>query len=380
VSPAPDPDRHRPGENPEHDAGPRQDLRRKLVVRGLFLLLTGVSLYVLAPSLLEVFTSWRDLRTLDLLWVAVALGFEAASFLAVWELQRIVLRTPSWFAVGTSQLAGNALGRIVPGGIAAAGALQYRMLVQAGVPGPTAASGLTATSVIGFATVLALPVLALPAVIGGLNAPEGLLQSAYLGAAVFVLMTGAGAAVLLSDRPLELVARVVGWLLTRLRRPERAHGLREKLLRERDAIRVAVGPHWRMALVAAVGRWVFDYLALLAALRAVGAEPDPSLVLLAYVASQLLAMIPVTPGGLGFVEAGLTGLLRSAGVASGDALVATLAYRLVSFWLPLPFGLLSIWLFRRRYGRVPDEPGSPSGPPPSASSASSESSASSSSP
>ena len=213
-----------------------------------------------------------------------------------------------------------------------------------------------------------------------MRAPEGLLQSAYLGAAVFVLMAGAGAAVLLSDRPLALIARVVGWILARLGRAARAQGLREKLLRERDAIRVAVGPHWRMALVAAVGRWAFDYLALLAALRAVGAEPDPSLVLLAYVAAQLLGTIPLTPGGLGFVEAGLTGLLRAAGVDAGDAVVATLAYRLVSFWLPLPFGLASWWLFRRRYGRVPDEPGSAPGSPPSASSASSVSSASSSSP
>jgi uncharacterized protein (TIRG00374 family) len=362
-------------------AGKRDNPRRKLVIRGLFLLVTGVSLYFLFPSLLEVFTSWRELRTLDMLWVAVALGFEAMSFLAVWELQRILLRTPSWFAVGTSQLTGNALGRIVPGGIAAAGALQYRMLVQASIPGPTAASGLTAGSVIGFATVLALPVLAIPAVIGGVRAPAGLIQSAYLGGAVFLLMAGAGAAVLLSDRPLALVARVVGWIYKRLGKPEKAEGLREKLLRERDTIRVAVGPHWRMALIAAVGRWVFDYLALLAALRAVGAEPDPSLVLLAYVAAQLLATIPVTPGGLGFVEAGLTGLLTAAGVAAGDALLATLAYRLVSFWLPLPFGLLSWWLFRRRYGRVPEPaPGSDAASGPSASSASSESSASSSSP
>ena len=108
-----------------------------------------------------------------MLWVAVALGFEAASFLAVWELQRIVLRTPSWFAVGTSQLTGNAFGRIVPGGMATAGALQYRMLVQAGVPGSTAAAGLTATSVIAFATMLALPVLALPAVLAECERPRG---------------------------------------------------------------------------------------------------------------------------------------------------------------------------------------------------------------
>jgi putative heme transporter len=368
------------GEPPKPAKDGRGELRRTLIKRGLFLLVTGVSLYLLAPSLLDVFASWRDVRTLDPAWVGIAIGVEAVSFVAVWELQRIVLRTPSWFAVGTSQLTGNAFGRIVPGGMATAGALQYRMIVQAGVPGATAASGLTATSVIGFATMLALPVLAIPAVLGGVKAPEGLLQSAYLGAAVFVLMMGAGAAVLLSDKPLALVARVVGWIMARLGKAARARGLREKLLHERDAIRVAVGPHWRRALVAAVGRWAFDYLALLAVLRAVGAEPDPSLVLLAFVAAQLLGMIPLTPGGLGFVEAGLTGLLRAAGVDGGDAVVATFAYRLVSFWLPLPFGLGSWWLFRRRYGRVTEEPDSELGSLPSASSTSSESSASSSSP
>ena len=63
---------------------------------------------------------------------------------------------------------------------------------------------------------------------------------------------------------------------------------------------------------------------------------DRALVLLAYSASMVLAMIPITPGGLGFVEAGLTGLLALAGVNAGDAVLATLAYRMVSFWLPLP--------------------------------------------
>jgi hypothetical protein len=101
---------HPPRDGGEPAAQQRRELRRKLFVRGLFLLLTGVSLYLLAPSLLEVFTSWRDVRTLDPVWVAAALGFEAASSVAVWELQRVLLRTPSWFAVGTSQLAGNAFG------------------------------------------------------------------------------------------------------------------------------------------------------------------------------------------------------------------------------------------------------------------------------
>jgi hypothetical protein len=73
-------------------------------------------------------------------------------------------------------------------------------------------------------------------------------------------------------------------------------------------------------------------------------------VLLAYIGGALLALIPITPGGLGFVEAGLTGLLTAAGVGAQEALVSTLAYRLVSFWLPLPVGAVAQVLFRRRYG------------------------------
>jgi uncharacterized protein (TIRG00374 family) len=72
-------------------------------------------------------------------------------------------------------------------------------------------------------------------------------------------------------------------------------------------------------------------------------------VLLAYTASMVLGMIPITPGGLGFVEAGLTGLLALAGVLPSQAALATLAYRLVSFWLPLPAGGVAAAMHRRRY-------------------------------
>ena len=99
----------------------------------------------------------------------------------------------------------------------------------------------------------------------------------------------------------------------------------------------------------------FDYAALVCCLAAVGSRPHASLVLLAYVGGALLALIPVTPGGLGFVEAGLTGLLTAAGVGAQNALVSTLAYRVVSFWLPLPAGGLAYLLFRRRYESEADE-------------------------
>jgi hypothetical protein len=58
-------------------------------------------------------------------------------------------------------------------------------------------------------------------------------------------------------------------------------GLPQELLADRDFVRRTLGDSWMRALLAAVGNTGFDCLALLCALRAVGASPRPSLVLLA---------------------------------------------------------------------------------------------------
>src|SRR5262249_57329051 len=103
-----------------------------------------------------------------------------------------------------------------------------------------------------------------------------------------------------------------------------------------------------------------DYGVLVVALAAVGDHTRLSLILLAYFVAQLLAQIPLTPGGLGFVEAGLTGTLAIVGVSAGDALVATLAYRLVSYWLPIPIGGVAYLLFPRPHpGSFADDPAPP---------------------
>jgi len=325
-------------------------LGRRLAGRTLFLLVSLVSLYFLLPSLLEVFTSWRELFALAPEWVVVALGVEALSFVAIWELQRIALQTRSRLPVSLSQLAGNAVARIIPGGAATAGALQYRMLLRAGLPGGRIAPALAGVSILLFGTVLALPLLSLPAILAGTPVEPGLVQAVALGMGFFVVILAAGATVFVWDRPLVLVGDLIETALNRtVRRRRHVSDLSNLLVKERDSLRRAFGRRWRTALLAAAGRSILDYLALVACLRAVGADPSPSLVLLAYVAASILGMIPLTPGGLGFVEAGLTGMLALAGVGAAAAAVATLAYRLVSFWLPIPAGGVAYAVFRHRY-------------------------------
>jgi uncharacterized protein (TIRG00374 family) len=324
-----------------------------LARRGVLLAITGVSLYLLAPALLEVFGAYDRLDDFNPLWWVAMVALQIGSYACMWAVQRISMRADRWGPVITSQLASNSFGRVVPGGVAAAGAMQYAMLARGGVPAAQAASGMTASSLLVFGILLALPLLALPAVLFGAPVDPGLGRAALIGGVVFVLLCAAGAAAILWDRPLLAVGRAAQSVRNRIRRKrEPLTRLPERLLNERDEVRTVLGRNWWEALLLAAGRWVLDYLTLLAALTAVHAEPRPSTVLLAFCAAQFLGTLPLTPGGLGFVEAGLTGTLVLAGVPTGAAVVATLAYRLVSFWLPIPAGGVAAVLHRRRYGEA----------------------------
>jgi putative heme transporter len=331
-------------------AGSGQGPGRWSLRRSIILVVTGLCLYVFGPSLADVFAAWDRLGEVHPASVLAVLALEVASFWCIWWLQRTALRTKTWFPIVTSQLAGNAFNRITPGGGATGTALQVRMLVDAGFDTTMTASALTWQSVLISATVAALPILILPAIVGGMSVPGGLADAAWIGLAVFVIIGAFGALLLGTRRPVcwlgERIERIVNAL--RPRRPPIV-GLGAKLLAERDEIRATMGTRWLQALGASVGRWAFEYFALLVTLYAIGADPNPWLVLLAFVAASVLGMLPFTPGGLGFVEAGLTGALALSGVTTTQAVLATLVFRLVSFWLPLPIGAAAAVAFRRRY-------------------------------
>ncbi len=135
-------------------------------------------------------------------------------------------------------------------------------------------------------------------------------------------------------------------------KPSVDDALADRLLEGRDRIRHEIGPHWQLAVGASLARWLFEYAVLLLALCGLSANPDPALVLLAFVVASVLGLIPFTPGGLGFVEAGLAATLAVAGISTGDALVATLVYRLLTFWLPIPLGGFAATWFRRSATRA----------------------------
>ena len=309
--------------------------------RAVGLTVTGVGLYVVAPSLIAVLDQWPDLQRVRPLWFVFLVLLEAGSMAALWFLLRITLPTTPWFVNASSQLAGNAAAKVLPGGNAAGSVVQASMLVRGGQSegcsghrdgehGPADHRDAARAS------------------------PPDRARRDHSSTSGPAAAAGSGG--LPGDgRPADragLRAAEVGPLRPRGRPRSRAGAARrttaisvssvaDTVTAQRDTVAAAFDGHWLRALAYAAANRMLDYAALVASLYAVGARARPSMVLLAYVIALGLALIPLTPGGLGFVEAGLTTILVLAGVSADQAVLGTLLYRLISFWLPIPIGALA---------------------------------------
>jgi hypothetical protein len=165
--------------------------------------LTGAAIYLVLPSLIAVLGSWPRLSALNPIRFTAAVAAELASFTCNFALQRLALRTRNWFAVVTAGLVGDAVTDSLPGGDAAGAAVQFSMLATAGFDTDTAVGGLTAFSLLGIGGLLALPILAVPAMLAGAPVSPGLRNTALLGIAGFLLFAIFAAVILRANRPLQ---------------------------------------------------------------------------------------------------------------------------------------------------------------------------------
>ncbi|GMR02310.1 MAG: hypothetical protein BMS9Abin20_0640 [Acidimicrobiia bacterium] len=339
----------------------RRQLWRTVAIRSLFLLGALVVLYILWPKIVDFLSKTPELSGIYWYWFALMAALMTGAFAAAWELTHIAVPNISRFLAATSQLASNALAKVVPGGVVAAGATYFQMLSVSGVPRGQAAAALAAVSFISNLVLFSLPGVAL--VLAALSAPipKDLLPVAIAGGVLFILMFAGVFIIVKYDKPLLLVGGVVetigSWVGPRLHKDWDLSA--QGFLDRRNEVVDALGQRWRKALAAAVFNWVLDYMVLFVALYAVGARPRASLVLIAFAGSAVLGMIPITPGGLGFVEVGLAFMLVAAGVPGPDATLATLAYRVFQFWLPIPAGAVAYLVFKRKYGQPGNLEGSP---------------------
>ena len=326
---------------------------KKIALRSLFLLALLVILYFFLPTVVDFLSDAKELASVDWWWYLLMAVLMSGAFMAAWQLTHIAVPGISLFVAACSQLVSNAMAKVIPGGAVAAGATYFQMLSVSGVPTGKAAAALAAVSFISNLVLFSLPGIALLIAAVSAPIPDGLLPVGVTGTILFVLMFTAVVVVVKWDKPLlfvgGIVERVVGWAANRFHKDWNPTA--QQFLDQRNEVVAALGKRWWKALIAAVANWMLDYLVLVTALVAVGARPRASLVLLAFAGSAVLGMIPITPGGLGFVEVGLVTMLTLAGIPGPDATLATLAYRLFQFWLPIPAGAVAYFVFKRKFGK-----------------------------
>jgi uncharacterized protein (TIRG00374 family) len=318
--------------------------------RVLLFAVTGIALVLVWPALSSVYGEVGTIADISRWWLLAIVVVVLLQMVANWELYRIVLRTLKWFDVGAPQLASNAASHLLPGGNAIGTGIQVRMLTTAGFPITRVVPALGAASVLGtVAGFVVLPLVVLVASAAGSNIDSNLVAAMWIGAALLLVALLAVVAAAASDRPWHWVARAISWLQTRLRRPSDPQEFERHLLRERDQTRDALRERALLVSLIALARPSCDFLALLFSLRAVGAHVNPAAVLAAFIVSNIAGMIPLTPGGLGFVEASLSGVLTLAGASDVHANLAVATYRVGETWLPCVAGAIALVWFQRRH-------------------------------
>ena len=345
-------------------ASSRRTTIRRWGGRAVGLTVTGIGLYVVAPSLVTMFSAWPQLAEVDVPWFFVLAGLQLGRLVSLWWLTKLAIRSPGadvprlgWGATATAQLAGSAAAKILPGGGAAGGVVQAKVLIDDGQPPQAVASGLGAIALLNNAVLFLLPVLTIPFLIIGEPPADELQLGLVVSVALAALIVTVGVTALTWPRVVGAAGRIIGAALHVVKRSSTPTSVAEGLLAQRQRVADAFHGRWWRSVFAMAASRMFDYASLVAALVAFGAHARPSEVLLAFVVSQALAIVPITPGGVGFVDVGLTGMLTLIGIPADVAVIGTLLYRLFSFWLPIPIGAVAWagWRIRRPRSReVPD--------------------------
>lgn len=312
--------------------------------------------YLVVPQLGGARRSLDLLRNVDPALLALAAALQAGSILSQAALTLSVLPSsarPGFADMARIELASTAVSHTVPGGTAAGTALAYRQLTRAGVAGADAGF---AVATRGLGSALVLNVLLWLALVVWIPA-EGF-HPLYSTAAVLgaLLLGGFGALVLMLARHEERAARVVQAVAGRVpfldeeRVPDVVGRLAERLrtLASQPAVMLrAVGWSTAYWLGSAASLWVF--------LAAFGHRAGVVSTMVAFGLANVLAVIPVTPRGLGIVEATLIPMLIGFGAQRAQATVGVLAWRFVSFWLPIPAGGLAYVSLRIVPGAAGDD-------------------------
>jgi uncharacterized protein (TIRG00374 family) len=298
--------------------------------------------YVLEPQVADARRTLASLAQVSGGYLVSGFLLEFLSLLVFSILTRTVLPSvgrPPLTTLVRIDLTALGINHVVPGGVATANAVRYRLLSASGVSGADAAF-CAAVQGVGSAIVLnAMLWIWLLAAIPryGLTRFFGLFagfDTVLLAAAILVTLA---------------LTRGENWTVRRVRAIVRpiprvsADGAERQVRQFTTHLKTFGGnrPLMVRAVLWAVLNWLLDAASLWTFVASFGHHVNIGGLLVAYGLANVLAVLPVTPGGLGIVEGVLVSTLITVGCPAGIAVLGVLGWRLVNFWLPIPVSALT---------------------------------------
>jgi uncharacterized protein (TIRG00374 family) len=332
-----------------------QRLRRGSLGVVSLAIVTATFAYFL-PTIADYGDVWGVVRRLSLPWTAVLAGvtvLNLATFAPPWQVTLPGLRFVR--AMELTQ-ASTALSIVLPGGLAVGAAGSFGMLRRWGFSTRDFTRAVMLTGLWNQLLNLSFPIVAvfLLTITGERNA--ALATVAFVGVAVLGIVVGGLAIVLAGSRLArdigDLAARLASWALGKVRRgPVTWSGASFEEFRQDAGDFLA--RRWHVLTLASLAGSLSVFALLVVALRAFGIHASQVSVIEAFAAWSLVRMIasiPLTPGGVGIVELGLTGALVGFGGPNARVVAAVLVYRFLTVVPTLVLGLVAAFTFRR-HGR-----------------------------
>ncbi len=311
--------------------------RRRVISGALFVLLAIAAMYFVIPKLAGLNQTWGQIRHGDPVLLVVAAVLELLSvggyaLLFGTVFGRGVPRI-DWRASLEIPLAGIAAIRLLSAAGAGGVAVTVWALRRAGLSGPVIACRMVASYVLQYSLYLGAIVVCGIGLRVGLfrgGAPFALTVVPALIAAFGIALVGSMAFVPEDfRRRLERLSlrsgRIGRWSHRLAAAPEIVgSGVRTALMLIRER---------RLGLLGAVAYWGFDIAVLGLSFHAFGGSVPVAVLVMGYFLGTLGSLLPI-PGGIGGVEGGMIGAFAAFDVPGQRAVVAVLAYRAISFWLP----------------------------------------------
>jgi uncharacterized protein (TIRG00374 family) len=342
------------------DEGPALQLtRRNMLVLASFLLAALAALYFLLPQLAGLDDTWRRLEDGRPPWLAGAFVLTCGMFAGYVALFRGIYAGVTdrmdWTASYQITMAGLAASRLFAAGGAGGLVLMAWALRRAGVAARTVADKTMAFLVLTYFPYAAAVVIC------GFGLHWGLFEGTDPFAFTFVPAVIALVAMLiclaLAIVPTDLERRLAPFANRKGRVGRLAQQLASAPAAMSAGVREAIGHLGTRdpALVGAVLFWAFQIAVLWASFHAFGTAPPLAVLVQGFFVGMLGNLLPM-PGGVGGVEGGMIATFVAFGVSGGLAVVAVLAYRAFTFWLPMLPGVVAYFQLRRTVDRWKQQP------------------------